>query len=372
MSSGTRMIDYKALRKINPEAARMAVIEYLNSNGGNISLTAKAFGIQRPVIYDILEKQKEGSLTDKSKAPKSSPNKTKDEIETQVIEVKNKTHLGPKRLSRHLKKYYSLGVAYGTIRHILARNKDKLTYKAKGRRKDSVKREFVDWYAARPFEIVQIDLKYIRDQKALTKAQIIHLDAFDVPKYQWGAIDVNSRFKLIGYSREKTWTNGLTWYLWVISWLRSHGVTSEIVFTVDHGEEFGGKSFMKITELRKLISGFGAKLIQNHKGHPEENSHLERSHRTDDDEFYIPRTFKIISEQSLCDEALGYIYYYNNLREHSSLNNLTPYQHLKLQLPQIDDNIKYVLPIMLDKVSIQLGDWSGYNVLAQNHPLDLK
>ena len=28
---------------------------------------------------------------------------------------------------------------------------------------------------------------------------------------------------------EKTWTNGLTWFLWVTSWLRSHGVDGEII-----------------------------------------------------------------------------------------------------------------------------------------------
>jgi transposase len=359
-------IDYKALRKINPEAARLAVVEYLHSNGGKVSDCADIFGIQRCVVYDIIKKNQEGNLADRSKAPINSPTKTVSEVEDKVIEIKNKTHFGSKRLARHLEKYYQLIVPYGTIRHILRRNHDKLTYKIKGR-KNSDKREFIDWYSAKPFEIVQIDLKYIRDQKALSQEQIIHLDKFEVPKYQWGAIDVNSRFKLIGYSREKTWTNGLTWYLWVISWLRSHGVKGEIVFTVDHGEEFGGKSFMKLTELRKLIAGFGCRLIQNHKGHPEENSHLERSHRTDDDEFYIPRALRITGEQSLCDEAMGYIYYYNNLREHSSLNNLTPFEYLKKQMPEIDDSIRFVLPIMLDKVSVQLGDWSGYNVLAQNH-----
>jgi hypothetical protein len=34
----------------------------------------------------------------------------------------------------------------------------------------------------------------------------------------------------------------------------------------------------------------------------------------------------------------------------------------------VDDNIRFVVPIMLDKVSIQLGPWSGYHLLAQ-HPI---
>jgi transposase InsO family protein len=154
--------------------------------------------------------------------------------------------------------------------------------------------------------------------------------------------------------------------LWVISWLRSNGVTAKIVFTVDNGEEFGGKSWMKIRDLRKLISGFGCRMIQNHKGHPEENAHLERSHRTDDDEFYKLRSLRFDSEQHLLDEALHFIYYYNNVREHSSLDYSTPFAHLKQQYPDINDNIRFFQPFILDDVSVKLGPWSGYNLLAQH------
>jgi len=358
-------IDYKMLRKISPEAAREAVLEYLNSNGGNISDCASVFSISRPIVYKAIRKKKEGSLQDSSRTPLSQPKKTLSNIEDKVINAKNKTRLGPKRLSIYLKKYEDTIVPYGTIRHILRRNKDKIKYTVRGRRKSEM-RPFVDWYSAKPFEIVQIDLKHIRDQKALTKTQMIHLDKYQIPNYQWGALDVNSRFKLIGYSREKTWTNGLFWYLWVISYLRSNGVEGRIIFTVDHGEEFGGKSWMKIRELRKLIAGFGCKLIQNHKGHCEENAHLERSHRTDDDEFYIPRILNVKSEKDLLYESHGYIYYYNNHREHSSLDYKTPFEYLKKELPEINDNMKYAQPILLDNVSSSIGSWSGYNVLAQN------
>ncbi|MCX7784639.1 MAG: integrase core domain-containing protein [candidate division WOR-3 bacterium] len=234
--------------------------------------------------------------------------------------------------------------------------------RSKKRKKE--KRECVDWYSAKPFEIVQIDVKHIRDQKALTIEQIIHLDTFKIPNYQWSALDVNSRFKLIAYSQEKSWINGLFFYFWVISWLRSHRVKCQIIFTVDNGEEFGGRSWLKVKELRKLLIGFGCRLVQNHKGHPEESAHLERSHRTDDEEFYIPRVFKIKSEAELLTEGLRYNYYYNNYREHSALDFKTPFEYLKEQMPDIDDNIRKVVPIMLDKVAVELGPWSGYHVLA--------
>lgn len=101
--------------------------------------------------------------------------------------------------------------------------------------------------------------------------QIHHIYTNNLPLYQWTAIDVHSRFRLIGYSYEKSWTNGLAWIFWVLSWLRSHGVQSHIFFTVDRGEEFGGKSWFKIYELRKLLSDFGCTFIQNRPGHPEDN-----------------------------------------------------------------------------------------------------
>jgi len=365
MGVGRGTIDYKGLRRFNAEAARRAVLEYLKTNP-NISETARMFGITRAVVYDILKKDKEGDLRDRSRAPKGQPRKTPREVEDRVVVAKNKTHLGPERLSRYLQEYEKITVPVGTIRHILRRNKGRLEYGLRRYRTRKEKREFIDWYSAKPFEIVQMDVKYIRDQKALSKEQIIHLDRYRIPNYQWGALDVNSRFKMIGYSREKSWTNGLCWYLWVISWLRSHGVKSQIVFTVDNGEEFGGKNWMKVKELRKLIGGFGCRLIQNHKGHCEENAHLERSHRTDDEEFYIPRVLQLKSEKDLLNEALGYIYYYDNLRGHSSLNYQTPFAHLKSQMPDIDDKIRFVIPVMLDDVSVRLGPWSGYHVLAQH------
>ena len=45
----------------------------------------------------------------------------------------------------------------------------------------------------------------------------------------------------------------------------------------------------------------------------------------------------------------------------------TPFAHLKQQIPDINDNILFFQPFILDDVSVNLESWSGYNLLAQ-HP----
>lgn len=359
-------LDYKELRGISPQAARRAILQVLISVDGNVAECARLLHTTRRTIYKTIHKEKEGSLDDNSTAPKTVPNRTAQDIEDKVIEIKKKTRYGPIRIADELLDQHGITLSTHTIRNILRRYKKSLKLKQHKPHKKGV-RQFVDWYRAKPFEIVQIDLKHIIDQKALSMNQITHIHAHNLPLYQWGALDVNSRFKLIAYSQEKTWTNGLTWFLWVTSWIRSHGVRGEIVYTVDHGEEFGGKSWLKVVELRKLLSGFGCRFIQNRIKHPEENSHLERSHRTDDDEFYIPRILSIQDRQTFYNEAFQYIYYYNNVRKHSGINRQTPFQYLSSQMPDLDDRIRMVPPLFLDTISVELGPWSGYHLLAQNH-----
>lgn len=113
--------DYKELRKINPEAARKAVLEYLEKNGRNISDAAAAFAINRSVVYDIIRRYNEGNLKDRPRVPKSQPRKTPREIEDRIIEIRNKTELTPKKLAAYLKKREGISIPVATIRHIIKR-----------------------------------------------------------------------------------------------------------------------------------------------------------------------------------------------------------------------------------------------------------
>jgi hypothetical protein len=73
---------------------------------------------------------------------------------------------------------------------------------------------------------------------------------------------------------------------------------------------------------------------------------------------------QITSEQKLLDEALTYVYYYNNVREHSSLDYHTPFEALRAQLPDVAADIRCPPPFLLDAVSTAIGPWTGYHLLA--------
>ncbi|MEA3326771.1 MAG: hypothetical protein U9R53_05615, partial [Chloroflexota bacterium] len=67
-------------------AARQAVLDCLESTGGNVSRTARVFSINRCVVYDILKKQVSGDLSDRPRTlNKHQPSKKPVEIEDKVI-----------------------------------------------------------------------------------------------------------------------------------------------------------------------------------------------------------------------------------------------------------------------------------------------
>ena len=112
-------------RSISPEAARQAVLDYLDSVGGNVSAAARAFGIQRAVVYDIQRRARAGSLADRSFTPHRQPFKTPPTDENRVVAAKNRTGLGNRRLSRYLAER-GLYVPASTVRNILTRNRHRL------------------------------------------------------------------------------------------------------------------------------------------------------------------------------------------------------------------------------------------------------
>ena len=124
-SDGPAVIDYKRLRAVSPEAARQAVLGYLDHAGGNVAATARAFGINRTVVYDIRARARAGSLADRPRTPHRQPFKTPRRVENRVVAARNRTGLGYQRLSAYLAAR-GLHLPWSTIRNILQRNRGRL------------------------------------------------------------------------------------------------------------------------------------------------------------------------------------------------------------------------------------------------------
>jgi len=141
-----------------------------------------------------------------------------------------------------------------------------------------------------PLQFFQIDLKEILDKKTLPWDVYMHIKRYDLPLYQWTSIDVRKRLRFIAYSYEKSFAFGLLFMRLVVLWLRGFGIRDSVYIQTDWGEEFGGKSHRKLLKMqREHFDSLGARVYRTRKGCKEDNGFVERSHRTDDEEFYIPK-----------------------------------------------------------------------------------
>ncbi|RJQ24854.1 hypothetical protein C4577_06950 [Candidatus Parcubacteria bacterium] len=357
------VLNYSSLYKLNPETARAAVLEVFKQTN-NISQAAQMFTTTRKVVQLAIAKEAAGDLTDRSHAVKTVHNRTVETIEEKAIAIKNATKFGYRRVAKELREKQGLVLKDEACRNILKRARAQGLLKGEKVRSANGKQvRFYDWYSAEPFEIIQTDLKDILDKKALPQEVYHHLQRHNLPPYQWTAECVNTRIRFLAYSYKKSVTNGLCFYLMVIAWLRAHNIRAELVFTVDWGEEFGGKSRQKITDLRKLLKPLGATIHQNHKGQSQKNGFVERSHRTDDEEFYIPRLQTIKTKDQFFLEALNWTWYYNTKRGHTGndMQDNPPYQKLQKQYHWIPKDICAFPPLLLNNISTNIGPWGGYN-----------
>lgn len=132
----------------------------------------------------------------------------------------------------------------------------------------------------------------------------------------------------MSYSYEKNFSNGLAFMLTVIHFVRMLGVNNRITLQTDNGQEFGGPSPDKLEYLnRQIFEPLNARLIHIPKGKKEWNAFVDRSHQTDDNEFYIPQLELCQDVQEFFWRAMRWEWVYNTKRTHSTIN-MTPIQKL--------------------------------------------
>jgi len=321
---------YLSLKKeTGEEFARKVLLENLRANKGNVKETAKKMKCSRNTIYLAIDKEKQGDLTDRDHTPKTPhPRTTPSEIQDLIEKRRKETGFGKVRLKRYIFSKDNLLIPESTIGKIL---KDKkLTRKKKRIRREYHKVKY-KWDKILPFDELEMDTKEILDKKTLPKEIYEYVLKSDfIPKYQWTVIDPVTRIRFLSWSYARDFSCCQVFAKMVIWWLRLFGFQKKITIWSDGGTEFNASlpgAFKRTCLNFWRPLGVERKIIR--KGHPEDNPYVERSHQTDDYEFYLPYLLKVKSEVQFIKLGAWWQKVYNILRTHMQLNNLTPYQKLR-------------------------------------------
>jgi len=210
------------------------------------------------------------------------------------------------------------------------------------------------WEDLKPLQHWQVDTKDILDSRTLPPDVYRHLKSRKLPRYQYTAIDPKTRIKFIAYAYQNNRTNALAFIRLFTSWLRCFGISDTLYIQTDWGGEYGGSSLRTWQALqRKFFSPRNLVLLKIRKRRWQDNAYVERTHRTDDEEFYIPRLKESQTLEEFFSLAWGYISHFNTKRPHFGkfMNGEPPLSLLRKFLPHIPDTFAYLPPVILDLVS---------------------
>jgi transposase len=283
----------------------------------NISFVCRYFGIARKTFYKWLKRyhqsgQDLSSLLDKPKRPKQSPNETPKGIQMLIVKLRRETHFGPDRLNLFLLKDYGIAIPKATVYVILKR---------KGLIKKSPKRKRKPHLYHMPFPgYIQMDIKIIGGYRPNNFVQ-------------YSAQDDTTRMKFTKLYKERSTSHSLNFLRYISERfpfsIRSIRTDNDSVFTNAYtGDPKTHPLKMPRTHPFTLAcKSCGILHKLNRPACPEQNGKVERSHRTDSEEFY--RLKKSLDFEVLIKERREYDEFFNNHRPHMGLKGLTPLQKLQ-------------------------------------------
>ena len=274
-------------------------------------------------------------LLPKSRSPKSHPNKISGEQENMILSSFQQVKIWAKRLATILSRQQKLGdLTLGKIRWVYQRNHLRVQ---KVRTKNGESRSLYNYQTIGAFSDMHFDTKILADQKSLPKGVYENLKYNEhLPVYEWNIIDVASRTRFIAYSRGKSSTFGLQFLIFVLTHIRSCGIltTEQGGFTIhlhtDGWSEFFSWSDHKQQEWNDILSLLDADIDCYNPNWDIRKNLIERSHRSDDEEFLIPFGVNWKTKEDFMIQATEYSDYWNNKRTHSwhGMDGRTPREQL--------------------------------------------
>ncbi|MFV0644580.1 MAG: IS481 family transposase [Sphingomonadaceae bacterium] len=274
------------------QRARLGWVEQFQATK-DAGLVCRRNGINRPTLrkwvqrYDALGV---AGLVDQSRRPHSSPKtKVTDEHARLILEMRKDRKLGCKRISSELLRLHAISLSPPTVQKILNRNGQRFLPGQLKRRK-SPKR----YSRPIPGDRVQMDVCKIAPGH-----------------YHYAAIDDCSRYKVMGLYPRRTSANTIRFL---------ERVVEEMPFPIQRIQTDRGREFFAV-RVQEWLQDYCIKFRPIKPRSPHLNGKVERSHKTDLQEFYATQDINDPELERRLDE---WQMFYNWHRPHSSLGGKTP------------------------------------------------
>jgi transposase InsO family protein len=231
--------------------------------------------------------------------------------------LRQQTRYGPIRLQWLLWERYQLHVSRWAIYQAVKRQ----GLITRGRRRR--KKDYRLYTLPIPGQEIQIDTKHLMPRK----------DPLQTRYYQYTAIDDCTRLRVLRIYDEITVNHSLEFL---------HQVVSQMPFKIRAVRTDGGIEFTypfpakKEHPFTQACRKLGLEHRINRPGYPQANGKVERSHRTDDEEFY-----RVTPQTRWSTDLPGWEHRYNHHRGHQSLHGLSPMEFL-LALQSTGRSVTYV------------------------------
>lgn len=260
---------------------------------GDAGLVCRRCGISRPTLRKWSRRYNESGLeglSSQSRRPHNSPAaKVGPDEESLILGLRNKRNLGARRIQNELFREHQLSLSLATIHKVLTKHNVKPIKRPKKKKSD-----FVRYERPIPGERIQMDTTKIAPGI-----------------YQFTAVDDCSRYRVLGVYNRATAANTLDFL---------ERVVEEMPFPIQRIQTDRGREFFAIKVQKKLMD-YCIKFRPNRPAAPHLNGKVERSQRTDKEEFYATVELKLDELETSIHE---WQHYYNWQRTHGSLKGKTP------------------------------------------------
>ncbi len=290
---------------------RLSVIDWLKKHNGNVSLTARHFGLNRETVRiwrDKFNKVGMMALNDKSHKPKNIRRPTTDwEIVKEIVAIRKQYPAWSKYKIQAILRKKGITISVSTVGRTLKRKGliDKKISKKKSKAAKNPKQRYPKGLRITcAGDLIQIDTKYV----TLLGGRII---------YQFTAIDVLTKRRVLRYYSSLLSKNGADFLRYCLM---------KFPFPIKAIQTDNGKEFLK--EFDRLCKEIGLTHHFIEARHPKQNTYVENSHGFDEREFYQQGKISVDIE-SMHKVLEEWEYIWNYIRPHQALNYLTPDEYFK-------------------------------------------